>query len=271
MLTRMLDDLGLFVGKKLTDNHEAVFFRKINDWLLTQSSAGLENPASIKYLLQDQEVRHLYTEFVRFSMTTPEVASFLGFSKYLSTRTPENLDIPWGWKDPRNTYTLPFWLDLFPDAKVIHIFRHPLDIANSLITRRKRGLGRLRDRHKNIRPLYWYYLMQKFIMKNRVFVDVRGGNVEEGFAIWEEYLNEARSHVNNLQERSIEIKYEDFLEDPGETLKTLSSFCGLSASEGEIQRIASQANKSRAYAYRNNPELITFAEQMKDKLKTYGY
>jgi len=34
MLTRMLDELGLFVGKKLTKNHEALFFRKINDWLL---------------------------------------------------------------------------------------------------------------------------------------------------------------------------------------------------------------------------------------------
>jgi len=265
MLTRMLDELGLFVGKKLTKNHEALFFRKINDWLLKQCSGGLENPGTIKYLLQDEEARKLYGEFVSFSMTTPDVISFLGISKYLKVRTPENLDIP------RNTFTLPFWLDLFPDAKVIHIYRHPLDIANSLITRRKRGLDRLKGRHKNMRRLYWYYLIRKFIMKNRLFVDIRGASVEEGFSIWEEYLKEARTHVNNLKERALEIKYEDFLNEPGQTLKELSDFCGLGASDSDIAKVASDANKSRAYAYLNNQELSAYAEKIAGKLKAYGY
>ena len=96
MLTRMLDDLGLFVGNKLTHNHEALFFREINDWLLTQSSGGLENPGTIKYLLQDKEARELYGEFISFAMKTPRVISFLGFTKYLSYKTPKSLDIPWG-------------------------------------------------------------------------------------------------------------------------------------------------------------------------------
>lgn len=271
MLTRMLDDLGLFTGKKVTRNHEAVFFREINDWLLTQSSAGLEDPKSIKYLLQDKEARDLFGEFVEFSMTTPHVISFLGFSKYLKYRTPQNLDIPWGWKDPRNTFTLPFWLDLFPDAKVIHIYRHPLDIANSLITRRKRGLDRLKNRHSNFKPFYWYYLMHKFILGNRVFVDIRGGTLEEGFAIWEEYLKEARSEVDKLSEQAIEIKYEDVLERPSEILKSVSEFCGLDASENDIEKIASEANKSRAFAYLKNPELKAFSDQIADRLKDYGY
>ena len=271
MLTRMLNDLGLFVGKKLTRNHEALFFREINDWLLTQSSGGLENPGTIKYLLQDNEARGLYGEFVRFTMESPHAISFLGFSKYLSSRTPEKLDMPWGWKDPRNTFTLPFWLDLFPNAKVIHIYRHPLDIANSLLTRRKRGLARLKDKHRSYKAFYWYYLMHKFILKNRVFVDIRSGTVEQGFAIWEEYLKEAHSHVDTLKDRAIEIKYEDFLEHPGEILKSLSEFCELDATQEEIEKVASQANKSRAYAYLNDPELKAFSLDISDRLKAYGY
>lgn len=271
MLTRMLDDLGLFVGSKLTNNHEAVFFREVNDWLLTQASGGLENPGTIKYLLQDREARDLYGDFVSFTMKTPRIIPFLGFSKYLSYKTPQNLDIPWGWKDPRNTFTLPFWLDLFPNAKVIHIYRHPLDITSSLITRRERGLNRLKDRHISFRPLYWYYLAQKFIARNRVFVDIRGGTLEEGFAIWEEYLEEARKHVGNLGERAIEIKYEDFLENPSEILKSLSEFCELDASDSKIAEVGSIVNKSRAYAYRNNPRAKAFSEQISDKLKNYGY
>lgn len=271
MLTRMLNDLGLFVGSKLTNNHEAVFFREINDWLLTQSSGGLENPGTIKYLLQDREARELYGEFVNFSMKTPRVISFLGFSKYLSYKTPQNLDIPWGWKDPRNTFTLPFWLDLFPGAKIIHIYRHPLDIASSLITRRQRGLKRLTDKHSKYRTFYWYYLAQKFIARNRVFVDIRGGTLEESFAIWEEYLKEARTHVDNLGERAIEIKYEDFLERPQEVLKSLSEFCELNASDNKIEEVGSKVNKSRAYAYANNPETKAYADKISDKLKNYGY
>jgi len=271
MLTRMLDDLGLFVGNKLTHNHEALFFREINDWLLTQSSGGLENPGTIKYLLQDKEARELYGEFISFAMKTPRVISFLGFTKYLSYKTPKSLDIPWGWKDPRNTFTLPFWLDLFPKAKVVHIYRHPLDIASSLITRRKRGLNRLKDRHSNFRQFYWYYLMQKFIARNRVFVDIRGGTLEEGFSIWEEYLKEARSHVDSLGERAIEIKYEDFLEHPAQILKSLTNFCELDVTQDQIERGASNVNKTRAYAYLNDPELKAFSLDISDRLKSYGY
>jgi hypothetical protein len=38
---------------------------------------------------------------------------------------------PWGWKDPRNSLTLPFWLSLLPQLKVIICVRHPFDVASS--------------------------------------------------------------------------------------------------------------------------------------------
>lgn len=42
----------------------------------------------------------------------------------------------WGWKDPRGSLTMPFWLDLLPEAKVVISLRNPLEVALSL---RKRG------------------------------------------------------------------------------------------------------------------------------------
>ncbi len=113
--------------------------------------------------------------------------------------------------------------------------------------------------------------MHKFILKNRVFVDVRGSTLNESFSIWEEYLAEARSHVESLSERAIEIKYEDFLEYPSEILKTVAEFCELDVPQSKIESVASTANKSRAYAYLNDPELKAFSENMADKLKSYGY
>ncbi len=39
---------------------------------------------------------------------------------------------PWGWKDPRNCLTLPFWKSIAPLEKIIIPLRHPLEVAESL-------------------------------------------------------------------------------------------------------------------------------------------
>jgi hypothetical protein len=40
---------------------------------------------------------------------------------------------PWGWKDPRNCLTLPFWRSLTPVEKIVIPVRHPLEVAKSLL------------------------------------------------------------------------------------------------------------------------------------------
>jgi len=271
MLTKMLEELGLYAGRQLTNNHEAVFFRKINDWLLTQCSGGLENPGVIRYLLQDSEARDLYAGFVEFTMKTPKAISFLGLGDYLKYRTPAALDVPWGWKDPRNTFTLPVWLDIFPGAKIVHIYRHPLDIVSSLRTRRKKGLSRLKKRGGFSGTLYRYLLVRRHIGTGKVFTDLRAASLDEGLLMWEEYMSEARKHVSDLGERAIEIRYEDFLESPVSVIKTLSDFCGLYPSQASIEKTAGGVNESRRLAFLKDPELQEYSVRISDRLKAYGY
>jgi GT2 family glycosyltransferase len=38
----------------------------------------------------------------------------------------------WGWKDPRNSLTLPFWQELLPALKTLIIVRNPLEVAHSM-------------------------------------------------------------------------------------------------------------------------------------------
>src|SRR5438046_6207045 len=38
----------------------------------------------------------------------------------------------WGWKDPRNSLTLPFWQDLLPGVKTLIMVRNPLEVAHSM-------------------------------------------------------------------------------------------------------------------------------------------
>jgi hypothetical protein len=42
---------------------------------------------------------------------------------------------PWGWKDPRNSLTLPFWMEMIPNLKVLIVLRNPLEAAQSLRAR----------------------------------------------------------------------------------------------------------------------------------------
>src|SRR4051812_38376539 len=42
---------------------------------------------------------------------------------------------PWGWKDPRNSLTLPFWQSLLGPMPVVIVVRNPLEVALSLRAR----------------------------------------------------------------------------------------------------------------------------------------
>lgn len=41
----------------------------------------------------------------------------------------------WGWKDPRTSLTLPFWLRLLPNLQAVVCVRHPVEVARSLTSR----------------------------------------------------------------------------------------------------------------------------------------
>lgn len=43
----------------------------------------------------------------------------------------------WGWKDPRTCLLLDFWLERYPQATLIAVYRHPLEVYSSIIRRQK--------------------------------------------------------------------------------------------------------------------------------------
>jgi Sulfotransferase family len=266
MITRMLEQLGLFMGKDKDGNDEAKFFLKLNDWLLGKAGGAWDNPEIFHYLLNDKPVRALTLDYLDFSLSSPSTLSFLGFQAYWQYRSPKNLTIPWGWKDPRNTFTLPLWLDLFPQAKVIHIYRHGIDVASSLYVRREKII-------KTVEKNYKYRKLMRFVGPgNDNFIpSVRCSSLEGGFSLWESYLEEAQRHVKSLGGRALEFRYEDFLLNPPHYLKELAQFCDLEADDTTIQTVAAQAEVSRAKAFQNSPELTAFSQRVLERLQRYGY
>ncbi len=57
--------------------------------------------------------------------------------KLIKNRQEENekANKVWGWKDPRTTLFLNFWLQLLPDAKFVFVYRSPWEVVDSLYRR----------------------------------------------------------------------------------------------------------------------------------------
>jgi hypothetical protein len=269
MICRLLEDLGLFVGNRKDDNHEARFFHNINLRLFSQGGARWDNPSAVHYLIKDREARALAVDYIRrYLLTSPRTASFLGWTRYLKYRSIFHIDIPWGWKSPLNTFTLPIWLDLFPNAKVIHIYRHGVDVANSLRVRGRKDMRQnwVRKLYYKLRPLHWVWPKQGEFMDS-----VRCHSLDDGLSLWEEYMAEARMHVEELGERALELRYEDFLAEPLPALSKLAQFCGLPANPSAVQQAAGRVKLERAFAYRKNPELRQLADREAQRLAAQHY
>jgi len=266
MIANMLDELGLFSGTRKDLNHEAMFFQKLNDWIFHQCGTTWDHPASIQYLMGNRDVRAMVENYTRYSLRTPRSIGYLGWKRYAQYLNISHLDIPWGWKDPRNTYTLPIWMDLFPGARVIHIYRHGVDVANSLKVRQDKVLAHEKAIYQKRRLFYF------LIPKRSPFThSVRCSSLDGGFSLWEEYLREARNHLSELGERAMEIKYEDFILNPHDSLKALAAFCCLPADNATVEALAGTVLKGRVYAYRSNPELKAFADTVAERLRENGY
>ncbi|HMD84918.1 MAG TPA: sulfotransferase [Terriglobia bacterium] len=269
MVSRMLEATGLFLGHKKEGNNESLFFLEIDRWLISQSGASWENPAPIRYLLENRQIRAMTVDYMRrYLIDSPRVISFLGWKNYLQHRSLFKMPAPWGWKCPWTTFTLPLWRDLFPNAKVLHIYRHGVDVANSL---RKRTLGTLeqtpaQDLYYKLRFLHW--------MKPKAGGFIQGmrcATLEGGLSLWEEYVAEARAHVRELGEQAIEVRYEDLLAEPVRRLGDLVEFCGIPPSAALLAKATALVRKQRAYAYRSSPELNAFAHGVAERLQAQNY
>ncbi len=269
LVSRMLEATGLFLGHQKEGNNESLFFLDIDRWLMSQSGASWENPAPIRYLLENREIRAMTVDYMRrYLIDSPRAISFLGWKEYLQHRALSNLPAPWGWKCPWTTFTLPLWLDVFPDAKVIHIYRHGVDVANSLRNRTLRALERnwARKLYYRLKLLHWMR------PKAGGFISgMRCATLEGGLSLWEEYVAEARAHVRELGARAVEVRYEDLLAEPVGRIGSLVEFCGIPANPALLRKAAALVRKERAYAYRSSPELSSFARGVAERLQAQNY
>lgn len=267
MLGGILEGLGLFTGIYQDEHTEALFFKNINKWLMRQCGARWDIPEATRYLWENRELMNLIEDYLRYLLDSPRSIYFLGFRRYMSEGGILGLDIPWGWKDPRNTFTLPIWLRIFPEAKVIYIERHGVDVAQSLLVRSQKGFYKTNQKYQ----LFKWVI--PFFPKRGGFIESpRCATLEGGFSLWKEYTDQANEYIRELPEdRLLRLRYEEILENPIPIIRLTVEFCGLEVADSTIEIVGKEINKSRAYSFRNDEKLLNFALNHSYDLIERGY
>jgi GT2 family glycosyltransferase/glycosyltransferase involved in cell wall biosynthesis len=123
MLTKLLHSCGLYLGPESelmpaqADNPDGFWehlgFVALNDELLNELGGAWDLPPKV-----DENFKQPRLDPLRLKAQLL-IAGFASATV-------------WGWKDPRNSLTLPFWEELLPGMKTLIIVRNPLEVAYSM-------------------------------------------------------------------------------------------------------------------------------------------
>jgi hypothetical protein len=262
VLVEILDKLGVFMGADLQADFESVAFMQINEEILHQCGAFWSEPMSAHFMLaQPNVVEHLAA--TAQEALDERIDAYAGPSgSHLKEAGDEAT--PFGWKDPRSTFTLPVWKQVFPNLRAIHIVRHGVDVAASLARRHAKAV---RDATGESVPSALTVIRDRAL---GVLSSRRGWTIAEALTMWEQYVDKARQECAALGERALEIRYEDLLTHPEPVISAIAKFCGVPAPE-RSETLVEGLEPSRAFAFRQEPELMAFAGYVREVLGRYGY
>lgn len=262
MVCRALESAGLFTGANKEHNSEAVFFLTLNQWILEQHGAGWDCVYNMRFTNDDLAgYIHRVTTNI---LSGPVAASYTGSDDVaLLPVTPLR---PWGWKDPRNTFTAPVWSKHFPDARIIHVCRNPVDVAASLRRREQETM----QHHRRLleqTPADQVDGSMRFQQSARLF------HIDEGICLWQDYVAQSLLLEQQFAGKAMRVRYEDFLADPCDELERLAGFCGLTPTDRQLQLATAGIDASRRLAFMQDDELQATWRDLQDNelVRTLGY
>jgi hypothetical protein len=261
MVTEMLKELGLFVGEDLDINCESKYFYKINYWAFRIGVSKPDYPDNMQYMVP--ACKEVVLDGFDYYMQCSKRKQFLGGKNLQDIR---DLDIPWGWKEPKNTFTIDLWKELFPGAKIIHIYRNPLDSINSYIKRDAI--------QRNQFSLTWKKKLKRYMMTaDKYHQNFRMVDHPSAFPVWKSYVEKAISLHTTYPDDIIAVKYEDFLNTPLPFLKQIVDFINLPYTDAQLEEVVKDVKPERGYAFLQDPQSVEFYKTIQQIpiMQTLGY
>jgi hypothetical protein len=184
---------------------------------------------------------------------------------------------PWGWKDPRNSLTLPFWAGLARGLKVVICLRHPSEVARSLCRGKSLNYYTLNMTLWNMYPRLAVSIpqyqrtllrhpMSLKLLKGINQLQVRLSSRQRetytrllGFTLWKIY-NE-RVLESTTPEQRIITHYESYFLDPRAELRRVLAFLHVPASDESLEQcvsfISAKLRHNRAASQRPNDPRVS--------------
>lgn len=198
MLSHLFQKCGMYLGESSelmpssTDNPagfwENLEFVTINDELLGAVGGAWDSPPS-------EQTDWKASNFPLISIKAEILTARMSSRRF------------WGWKDPRNCLTLPFWMQHFPDLKIVISVRHPLEVAISLHRR-------------------------------------NSSSFQLGLALWVAYNKRLVQSIP--KEQRLITHYDAYFDDPKSELRRVLGFLGTPVSDVDItESVSTVANKMR--------------------------
>lgn len=264
LLVEILDRLGVFMGADRQADSESVAFMLINEAILQQCGAFWSEPMSAHFMLsQPQAAVELAARAVEaLDAQLEQYAGPSGWHRELGAKEWP----PFGWKDPRNTFTLPVWKHVFPNLRAIHIVRHGVDVAASLSRRHAAALRAATG--EDVPPALT--VIRDHVLG--ILSSRRGWTLAEALTMWEQYVEKAREECAALGTRALEVRFEDLLARPEQVIPQIAQFARVPAPiPGGHRRLLEGLETGRAFAFRRDADLAAFAAGASTTLARYGY
>jgi hypothetical protein len=239
LLSHILSELGIFMGIDQTRNKESAFFQKINKEALDMIGC---NWRCVDFLPETDEMYGSHKWLLRYMQKSVKIGLLKDFFG------KNGLAPQWGWKDPRSSILLPFWEQIFPKAKVIHIMRNGRDVAISLIARE---FSREDDKtflSQHITSRFSYYLH-----------------------LWSFYLDRIADSIDRF-DTAITIRYESLLDNPQSEINKIVQSIGLNMDFSKIQNACRDVGKrNENIDVYNHIKQQTLGLELIQLLNRFGY
>lgn len=261
MITRVLEEMGVFFGSKKDNNNESLFFMQRNEEILRACGGAWDNPDPFDWLKSNQDIESMYIDKIKKDISNITAIKYWGIRKYLLRNNIEK----WGWKDPRMSIMAPLWIKIFRRPKIIRIVRNGVDVASSLNVREKKYLsGNIKESRRSqlFPPFYKRYVSS-----------VRCLTIQGAFSLWESYIKREDKIITNSELDVFSIRYEDYINNPGKYLKQIAEFIEVDLDAHTFNSIVGKIKKNKMYSFVTDDDLWDFYNNIKDTkyMKKFGY
>jgi len=245
MLSRHLGMLGINMGRRVDENEESRTTKRINQFIFRQVNASWDYVSPFTYLYSSEEHMNTIEQIVRSFIGKRFYIIHAGLYQSLAPVSHERTR--WGWKDPRNTFTIIFWKKIFPKAKIVHIYRNPFDVSLSLVARE-------REYGVSIQNNFKTSLIMMLRHGGLGLSNVNILNTDNCFSLWEQYVLQAMFVEQIYQGECLSICYEDYVSNPECSLNKLIKYLEINPPDDALSLIIAQINPNNCYKYTNSDE-----------------